>query len=263
MSAEGSPRPQRGASDWHTRIGLLVPHFDVVPEFEFNAMAPAGVSIHAARVPFGVSAGATVVGADAIRAFAEPPYVDQAVEGLAASPIDVIVYAFTSSSYLGGADADRSLRDRLERKSNGIPVVIPCLAAVAALRELAVRKLALVSPPWFPPEADEQGAAYFAAQGAEVVYHAPAVLEHAELPDGQLDIEPHSLHEWVIGNMPPGADAVLIGGNGFRAVHAIESLESELRCPVLTANQVALWQACRLAGRDCALAHFGRLLERP
>ena len=32
------------------RIGLLVPHGDIGPEAEFHAMAPEGVSIHAARV---------------------------------------------------------------------------------------------------------------------------------------------------------------------------------------------------------------------
>jgi len=36
-----------------TRIGVLTPHADVGPESEFGAMAPDGISIHAARVPFG------------------------------------------------------------------------------------------------------------------------------------------------------------------------------------------------------------------
>ena len=36
-----------------TRIGVLTPHADVWPEAEFCAMAPDGISIHAARVAFG------------------------------------------------------------------------------------------------------------------------------------------------------------------------------------------------------------------
>jgi maleate isomerase len=32
---------------------------------------------------------------------------------------------------------------------------------------------------------------------------------------------------------------VFIGGNGFRAIGAIASLEEDLGCPVLSANQVA------------------------
>lgn len=245
---------------WRARIGVLTPHLDLVPELELNAMVPDGISVHAARVPFGVSAGATVIGADAVRAFAEPPHVDEAAELLAAAPIDAIVYAFTSSSYLSGVNADVALAQRLQGRTGGMPVVVPCMAAMAALNELHVRRLALINPPWFPAEADRQGAGYFAGQGIEVVHHARAALEHSELPAGQLDIEPGPLHEWVGRNVPAGAEAVFIGGNGFRAVGAIEALEDELGRPVLTANQVALWQALRRIGNDVPVSGYGQLL---
>jgi hypothetical protein len=112
------------------RIGLLTPHNDIVPEDEFGAMAPSGVAIHVARVPLGWSSGAEPppLGLDAVRAFASPPRVDEAAELLAATPINVIAYAFTSSSYLLGPEGDAALKSRLEARSRGIPVVIPCPA---------------------------------------------------------------------------------------------------------------------------------------
>jgi len=250
-----------GSDDWICRIGLLTPHFDLVPEFEFCAMAPDRVSIHAGRVLFGVSTGATVVGADAARALAEPPYVDDATQMLAAAPIDVIVFGFTSSSYLSGADADAALKERLEKRSNGIPVVVPCAAAVSALRRFGTNSMALISPPWFPVETDKRGANYFENQGLEVVYHAPAELEFGELPSGQLDINPGAVYEWVRRYVPENAEAVFIGGNGFRAIEAIEPLERELGRPVLTANQVALWQALDLSGIRVSVSGYGRVFE--
>ncbi len=39
---------------WRARIGVLTPHADIGPEAEFRAMAPDGISKHAARVPLGV-----------------------------------------------------------------------------------------------------------------------------------------------------------------------------------------------------------------
>ena len=70
---------------WRARIGVLTPHGDIGPEAEFRAMAPEGVSIHAARVPLGaIAPGAAhgmmdrVIAHDAVRAFAEPPLVDDA-----------------------------------------------------------------------------------------------------------------------------------------------------------------------------------------
>jgi hypothetical protein len=120
------------------RIGVLVPHMELVAESEFAAMAPAGVSIHAARVPLGPFGPHRETRPTDIRemvsAFTKPPDVDRAAAMLAAAPLNVIVFAFTSSSYLLGADADASLKTRLEENTGGIPVVIQCAAAVAALR---------------------------------------------------------------------------------------------------------------------------------
>ncbi|HXW23659.1 MAG TPA: hypothetical protein VEK73_02840 [Xanthobacteraceae bacterium] len=79
---------------------------------------------------------------------------------------------------------------------------------------------------------------YFQAQGFEVVDSGPAGL-----PAAQDAIRPQQLYEWVRANTPKSAEAVFIGGNGFRAVGAISALEDDLGRPVLTANQVAFWHA--------------------
>jgi maleate isomerase len=248
---------------WRARIGVLTPHGDVGPECEFRAMAPEGVSIHAARVPLGVYASGAahgtmdrVIAHDAVRAFAEPPLVDDATELLAAAPLHAIAFAFTSSSYVRGADDDAALKARLEARTRGIPVVITCAAAVLALAALGVRRLALVSPPWFSAELDAQGAAYFRSQGLEVVQSGPA-----ELPSDQRAIHPGQLYEWVRAHTPESAEAVFIGGNGLRAVGVIQALEQDLGRPVLTANQVAFWAALRLSGTRASVIGYGRIFD--
>ncbi len=130
------------------RIGVLTPDFDPVPESEMWAMAPPGVSIHASRVPWSDRNE---------RSFAEPPHVDTAAELLAGLTPRVIVYAFTASSYVLGADADDSLCARLEKSTRGIPVVLTGTAAAEALRVLGVHRLALIHPPWFSEEVNASG----------------------------------------------------------------------------------------------------------
>lgn len=239
------------------RIGVLTPHNDIVPEGEFEAMAPDGVSIHAARVPLGWRSGAEPppIGLDAVRAFAEPPHVDEAAELLAATPMSVIAYAFTSSSYLLGPDGDAALKGRLEKRTHGIPIVIPCPAVALALRTLGVRRFALVHPPWFPTQLDKLGAEYFRKQGFEVVYAAAAT----GLPGSQSSVEPAQVYEWVRAHVPDTADGVFIGGGGLRAIGAIRALEEALARPVLTANQVLFWHAVRLAGVEEPIVHYGRI----
>ena len=243
-----------------TRIGVLTPHADVVPETEFNALAPDGISIHAARVPFGgYKPGGTMdptIAANPVRAFADPPAVDEAAEMLAMAPLHAIVFGFTSSSYVRGAADDAVLKSRLEAHTRGIPVIIPCAAAVTALAALAVTRVALISPPWFSAEMDQQGVRYFQSQGFEVVSSGPAGL-----PSDQQSIQPEELYNWVRSHVPPNAESVFIGGNGFRAIGVIKALEDSLDRPVLTANQVAFWCALRRSGARAPITSYGRIFE--
>ena len=246
---------------WRARIGVLVPHADIGPEAEFQAMAPAGVSIHAARVPLGAYAAGgqmdPTIAMAPVRAFVEPPAIDEAAELLAAAPLHAIAMAFTSSSYVRGAADDLTLKARLEARTQGIPVVITCAAAVLALRTLQAARVALVNPPWFSAELDRLGADYFRAAGFEVVGHGPAGL-----PSDQRAIHPGQLYEWVRGHVPDEAEAVFIGGNGLRAIGVIAALEEDLGRPVLTANQVAFWHTLRLAGTRAPIAGYGAVFGR-
>ena len=244
---------------FRARIGLLVPHNDVVPESELRAIAPDGVSIHAARVPFGWRGDveAAPLAFDAARAFAEPPHIDDLVELLVDAPLNVIAYAFTSSSYVSGPDGDREMQRRLERRSRGIPVLVPCLSAVAALRSLDARKLALIHPPWFTPELDHEGAEYFRQHGMDVVQTVSV-----RLPKGQLNVDPAEVLDWVCAHLSPGAESVFVGGNGFRAVGMVQELERRVGLPVLTANQVLLWHALRFARVAAHPVGYGRIFTR-
>ena len=244
---------------WRARIGVLTPHADIGPESEFQAMAPEGVSIHAARVPLALSPSGLNANSFAIeraRAFAEPPQVDEAAESLGAAPLSAIAYCFTSSSYVRGADDDLALKARLERRANGIPIVITAMAAVQALRAVGAQRVALIDPPWFAAEVTAKGAGYFSGHGFEIVYAAPAGL-----PSGQRLVHPGLVYEWAREHVPASADAVFFGGNGFRTAGVIRALEEDLRRPVLTANQVALWHALRLAGIHAPITNYGALFS--
>ncbi len=247
---------------FRARIGLLVPHADLGPESELNAMVPPGVTVHATRVPLGVYRPGGVmdptIALEPVRAFADPPHVDDAAELLAGAPLHAIGYAFTSSSYVRGAADDEALRRRLEDRTRGIPVAVTCPSAVLALRALGTARLVLIDPPWFSPELNALGAEYFRAQGLEVVHAAPAGL-----PSDQRAVHPGQLYEWARAHVPTSTEALFIGGNGFRAVGAIQVLEEDLGVPVLTANQMLCWHLLRLAGTRAPVAGYGRLFAQP
>lgn len=235
------------------RIGVLTPDSDPVPESEMWAMAPPGVSIHASRVPWNAL---RELGERNARSFAEPPHVDTAAELLAGLKPRVIVYAFTSSSYVLGAEADQSLRARLEKRAQGIPVVLTATAASEALRVLGVHRLALVHPPWFSEEVNANGKDYFQSRGMTVVYCACITPARSF-----TEVPPAEVYDWITGNVPQDAEAVFIGGNGLRAIGVIQALEETLGRPVLTANQVAFWQALRVVGTTSEVSQYGRIFS--
>ncbi len=192
-----------------------------------------------------------------VRAFAEPPYVDDATELLAAAPIHAIGFGFTSSAYVIGADGEAAMLERLHQRSRGIPVVAPCASIVEALRVFGVRRMALFDPPWFDEELNALGAAYYWAAGFDVVSSLRCAL-----PSDQFAIEPSALFEFVRQQVPADAEAVVFGGNGMRAVGVIAPLERELGRPVVSPNQALLWGAMRAIGVPTeSIGAYGRLFS--
>ena len=242
------------------RIGVLTPHFDAVPESEFQAMAPDGVSIHSARVPLGMVGpdGEVIphVDAEIAKAFASPPAVDEAASLLSAVEPKAIVYAFTSSSYILGPVGDEELQARLQTRTKGIPVIVQSAALVSALRTLRASRISLIHPPWFSDDLDALGASYFRRQGIEVLAHGQAKLTQA-----YSDMSRAAILDWVLKHTPDQAEAAVLGGGGFRATGAIAAIEEQLNRPVLSANQAAFWTALRLSSIDDHLEGYGRVFE--
>jgi maleate isomerase len=239
---------------YRARIGLLTPNDDAVPESEFWTLAPEGVSVHVARVLLVDT-----------RTFADPPHPDDAAELLAALPMQAIAFAFTTTSYILGPDGEKALRARLEKRSNGIPVLLPGPAAVAAFRALGARRIALIHPPWFAEDEQQRGIAYFRDQGFDVVYAKQMSLRGLPIakPTDPLrkftELYPAELYAFARTQVPATAEAVFFGGNGFRAIGVIAALEEELGVPVLTGNQVTFWYALRQAGVREPVNGYGRV----
>jgi maleate isomerase len=218
-------------------IGIVTPHTSAGPEEELPAMAP-GITIRIVRVAVKAAAAAVL---------------DEAVELVLAEPVDAIAYASTSSAYATGFDEEVATLARLSRGA-GIPVVGTCASAVRALRLLDARQIALVHPPWFDEELNELGDAYFRSQGFDVVLSASAELA---LDPGQID--PAAVVEWGSRHVPGAAEAIFIGGNGFRAAAAIDPLERLIGRPVLESNQLLLWEILEQTGFRLQVRGFGRL----
>jgi maleate isomerase len=235
-------------------VGVLTPHEVPGPEVEFAAMAPGRLAARVVRITGAAGPGGSgPVSPAALGPLTTAPLLDRAAGQLVTHPVDVIGYASTTSAYTIGFDAEMTMVSRLSQLT-GRPVAATCASAVRALRVLQVERVALVGAPWFDPKFNELGAAYFASQGFHVVSSVSAGLSHD--PGA---VEAAAVCEWIPPHVPDAAEAVFIGGNGFRAAAAIEALETAIGRPVLSSNQVLLWQLLAQADDTFEINGYGRL----
>jgi maleate isomerase len=195
----------------------------------------------------------------ALRALTSPAVLDEAAARLEPDTLDAIVYASTSSAYVIGHDAERTLVRRLRHRW-ALPVFSTPASAVDALRSSGVQRLALVHPPWFGDDHNARGAAYFREQGFTVVQADVADLGGLAEDPGSVD--PGQVVDWVVHHVDTAVDAVFLGGNGFRVARAVQELEQRLGCLVVESNQVLLWAVLSETGPAPAVEGFGRLLSQ-
>lgn len=243
-------------------VGVLSPHTAPGPEVEFPVMAPDRVRVRVARVrdrvpsSDGVADPSTAfTGLDDARRMATRDALHNAASTLFPGDVDVLALASTGSGYAIGHRAEAALLQALCERWE-VPACSTSQSMVAALRSQHSERISLVHPPWFGYTLSHMGSEYFRSQGFEVIDAQLADL-HAE-PD---QIRPAIVVEWVLQHLSDRAEAVVIGGNGFRAALAIDQLENSSGRLVLEANQVLLWSILTSTGTPVSVRGFGKLLE--
>ena len=226
-------------------------------------MAGAEIVTAVARIPAvgGTTAapGTAPTSQAGLRALADPALLDAAAASLGGpGAVEAIGYASTTTAYVIGHTAERALMAGLADQC-ALPVLGTSAAAVTALGVLGVDRVELVHPPWFDDEMHQLGATYFRDVGLDVL-----ASRSAELPEDPRRIDPEEVVAWVVQHVSDRAQAVFLGGNGFRVAAAIEQLEAALGRPVLTANQVLLWAVLGAlgAGISVDVTGGGSLFDR-
>lgn len=258
------------ADNWgdRARIGLFVVGREVVPEAEWWAMRPDGVSVHAARV----TAAAPWAPWNADRSAATlVPDLARGCRDFAAMAVDVAVLAHSSSSFAGGPGWDEAAVAALAAElpaattatTNGLDIRL-------ALAALGARRPFLVMPAWMGDGIITAAIGYYAAFGLAVPHawrYRPLPQWQAIPPDGlyaagmATDQETEGLFAQIVAECPPEADSILLAGTGLRCVAIIAALERALGRPVVTANQASLWRALQVTGLEARHDGYGTLLR--
>jgi maleate cis-trans isomerase len=178
------------------------------------------------------------------------------VEELRMSGAESVVWACTSGSFVYGWEGAHEQVRALARTA-GMPASSTSFAFVHAAREIGARRVAVGAT--YPDDVAGLFAEFLRAAGIEVVGVRPSgIITAAEVGTwGEAEVFALAREADDVS-----ADAVLLPDTALHTAAHIPSLEKDLGKPVLTANQVTVWEALRLADRRVNAPELGALFTR-
>lgn len=228
VSFLGGPAPQRG-------IGVVAP-FDFALDRELWRWVPDDVSLRLTRTPY----VPVEVSLDLARIVSEHETLGEAVRALSASEPEVIAYACTSGSFVGGVAGERAMCEAMT-SAGEVASLTTSGALLEALEELGARRIAVVTP--YTDSVTRALEDYLGEAGVAVTGRAFLGLTRYIWKVPYRSVVDMA-RQAVVG----AADALFISCTNLPTYDAIPQLEAELRMPVLSANQVTMWAALRRIG---------------
>jgi maleate isomerase len=219
----------------HGKLGLVVPANNSVIEPELCSVLPAGFAAYATRV---MAKGDLTV--DAIRRMEAD--VDTAVDQIAATMVDVIVYCDMVTTFIMEPGWNEAAVERLTART-GTPVISAWTALRDALAAIGARRIALATP--YPRAIHALAAPFFRQRGLHVASDATLdIVAMREVPS----VDHARLMRLVRSLDVSGCDAVVLLATDLPTFGSIGEIERVTGLPVLTSNQTILWSALGVTG---------------
>jgi maleate cis-trans isomerase len=245
-----------------TTVGILYPGYsaeDDYPRAErlLAAGESSGVGIRlplvhtlmredAHRVDALLDVGSEDVLADGARAVAA-----------ASGPLDSIVWACTSGSFVFGWDGAQAQVAALRAVAQ-VPASSTSFAFVDACRHLGITAVAIGAT--YPADVAERFVEFLGKAGIGVLAMTPrGIVTAAEV--GTLTEDVVLDFAAAVAAENPEAEAILLPDTALHTIELLDRLEERVGRPVLTANQVSVWQGLRLAGDTRSRGGLGALFR--
>jgi maleate cis-trans isomerase len=240
-----------------TTVGLLYPGYGAEDDFPAleRRLTAAGADLSLPLVH-------TSVGEDAHRvdALLDLGGHDRLVEGArtlqATHRLDSLIWACTSGSFVFGWDGAHQQVAQLA-DATGLPTSSTSLAFVEACRAIGVTRVSVAAS--YPDEVAQHFRAFLQHAGIEVT----AIGSHDIYTAAEVGtLGRDEVVAMVTGSDRSGAEAVLVPDTAMHSLAWLPDLEEAAGMPVLTANQVTVFEGLRIAGSVPVLPDLGTLFAR-
>ncbi len=238
--------------DERTRLGFLYPDYSAEDDYPRIA---ALLSPPVEAVVIHTSVGEDAHRVDALLDTGAVWRLREGAEQLRATGVASAMWACTSGSFVFGLDGARE-QARCVQAVVGVPASSTSLAFADACSALGIQRVAIAAT--YPDDIAALFQRLLADSGVETVQReALGIITGVEV--GTVSRE--RVLEHALRSDHPAAEAILMPDTALHTVAWLEDLEAAVGKTVLTANQVTMWQALRLAGVLRPQQGLGRLFR--
>lgn len=230
--------------NWNLKVGIIVPSWNTVMEYETQRMGGAAVSLHSQRIRHTADTEENLAWLTT-QALA-------AAELLSHAKVAAICYGCTASGFLKTPEQDLAVAESLTAHT-GIPTVTSSASILAALRTLGAKRVSVASP--YEPWLNDKLRIHLEAAGFDIV----AMKGLGTQSHGS--VTPDTVKALALEVLRPETEAIFISCSNFRTLDIIEAVEQASGKPVVTSNQAAFWGTLRRIGDKRTVPGAGRLLN--
>lgn len=235
--------------DWRARIGLLTPACTPNLVCEWSGLLPPGV------ITLEAIMGMVENTPDQLLQLKQRAIVE--AKKLADGLLDIILFACTSGSFVGGPGYDRTIIEEIE-KATGTRATTTSTCLLMAFEDLGVKKVSLVGP--YTDEVFDREIKFLKANGIETAYCKGMGLK-ANQDFTRVHEQPYHFYHIAKDayRAAPDVDCIFISCMASPSRKVINVLEQETGKIVTSSPAVALCGVLKLLGIREPIPEYGRL----
>lgn len=239
---------------WRAKIGVISPGLGITLQREWNSLLPEGISFHITLMEL---IETTPEGLLLLREKA----IAEAKKLTSSGLIDLLLFACTSGSFVGGAGYDQKIIKELE-SATSILSTTTTTCVLTAFTDLGVKHIALIGP--YIKEVLDLEIRFFKQHGIETIYckgmgfaKTSQIVKTSEEPYIYYRLAKEAYHS------APEVDAIFITCMASPIARVVNSLEQETGKPAISSCSAALYGVLQKLGIKDPVENYGQLLRIP
>jgi maleate cis-trans isomerase len=236
---------------WRAEVGIVAPYTGLYREFE--TLLPSGVKISQVVV------GMHGVDAESIKKMTELVEVE-AKKLTFSHRDDLLCFACTAGSFIGGLGWDKMLIDKIE-KATGIPATTTTTCVMELFKDMGIKKIALVGP--YLKELFDAEVNFLEGSGIKVLtVNGLGFSKMSEYWDYYTN--PYATYKIIKDGIKvaPDADCVFVTCMLSSITAIVDTVEREIGRPVISSCSATMYGILKKLGIPDPVYHYGEALVR-